>query len=390
MSLRVSCLNSRPADTFAALWLNLAVCRAIEGLLGLMLLFLICTWILLQFRPAKLHSDPSGIAGIASILNHRETMEIIQQLELWKRDKTTAEQLEILHLRLGAYYNAEGVLRNGLTLREPNIARNPYGGHAPRNIETDYDYRPSRLSRHVQSTVFVFVLSSLLVLIAYYFKTSGDSPFEDFMDSEAFGPRFMMTIVGMVIKFQWMRLARIRAVNDPFWTLLREPSPSRTAHAFVQRRHSDPFSLFFLSLYYQARTTALVASMAILSEILIILLAGVPFNPTHTYATYLADSLFSIAILGVMVVVAVGLWIAEPPRPWPLEPSSLGAMVDYLTWSALCQDMADTSLLGTAERDRMVNSWGQSYRFSRDGSAWTVDYQHASPAVIQVPVGRTK
>lgn len=60
-----------------------------------------------------------------------------------------------------------------------------------------------RIKDQVGQVVLLLLVSGLLTLITYYYWTSGTTGFESFMDSQGFGIRFMMTVVGVVIKTIW-------------------------------------------------------------------------------------------------------------------------------------------------------------------------------------------
>jgi hypothetical protein len=55
-------------------------------------------------------------------------------------------------------------------------------------------------------TLTFVIFGGVLTLITYYHWTSGNTGFEKFMDSQGFGVRFMMTVLGVVVKLFWSNI----------------------------------------------------------------------------------------------------------------------------------------------------------------------------------------
>ena len=65
-----------------------------------------------------------------------------------------------------------------------------------------------RMNRLARDIAFVILTCGMMALILVYRKTSGDTPFERFWSGEGFGPRFVMSIAGVLIHAQWRRIER--------------------------------------------------------------------------------------------------------------------------------------------------------------------------------------
>lgn len=108
---------------------------------------------------------------------------------------------------------------------EDSSERNPYEQVTnPGNAAETSDAKgsPWRKKRHtvthlIRDLVFGITTVGLLILITYYYKVGADSGFERFMDSQSFGPRFVLAVVGMIIQSQWRRLERGKLIptNSP-------------------------------------------------------------------------------------------------------------------------------------------------------------------------------
>ena len=125
--------------------------------------------------------------------------------------------------------------------------------------------------------------------------------------------------------------------------------------------------------------------MAILADVLIVTLAGVPFNPDQIHIAFRICSLTSIVILGTMLVVLAAVWIRSRSGPGlPRSPNTIAAVFSYLCGSAahggtLLDDFADLSVLDRRKRNKRVAALKRRYglRVSQGQDAvprWTIDY----------------
>lgn len=56
---------------------------------------------------------------------------------------------------------------------------------------------------YVERSLFLVFLSGLIILIVYYLNVNKPSSFEDSMDGETFGVKFLFTLLGTVITSLW-------------------------------------------------------------------------------------------------------------------------------------------------------------------------------------------
>jgi hypothetical protein len=69
------------------------------------------------------------------------------------------------------------------------------------------------------------ILCGVLVLILYYSRTGGDTGFENFIDSDSFGVRFLFTAFGVIISSAWSSLFDCKSPRSCLQ--LPSPDPSR-------------------------------------------------------------------------------------------------------------------------------------------------------------------
>lgn len=146
--------------------------------------------------------------------------------------------------RLGYFCGPNGTVEYGIMLHDEHGDGHALNGLVAEDVKEPQDHHaaPTKPSHHlpflmlgyVGRSVFLFVLCGLLALILYYNNTGGDTPFENFMDSESFGVRFLFTGVGVIISFFWASF---------FSSKFPLPPPVRyllMSSLTIRKRHRDP------------------------------------------------------------------------------------------------------------------------------------------------------
>ncbi len=218
------------------LYVHTTIGRVVQGLLAFAAVSLIGLWFLQRTRRSSgIYSDPSTIATIASLLHHPEVIRDLRQLP---PDATSLEMNHLLgdnRYQLGTYRAIDGRDRYGLMPAQGpasrawvGLRRNEYSrvrgsedgdsqngsrgsderrrpSHQRDRLKRGVNYHHARIARDV---MFVILACGILVLILYYWSVGKDSGFERFMDSQSFGPRFVMSLCGMLVHSEWKRVER--------------------------------------------------------------------------------------------------------------------------------------------------------------------------------------
>ena len=371
----------------AAMWINDAIARILQGFLAFTCIMLINVWWMLRSHKSGVYSDPSSIASVASLIHHPEIVEEFYHLDQFAPKKETRRNLTGRRYHLGYYRTMDGTERYGIVpmgvieIDESEMAHastqfinEPMPVVDPSNHEKK---RSPSIFEIVRNTIFTVVTAGTLVLIVIYYKNSEDNGFERFMDSESFGPRFLITCVGIIIHSQWNRLERLFAVDEPFKRLYKGmASPTAT---ILANRSLMSFSTFPTALSRGSFYLALVAFVTILAEALIIVMPGIPFSRGSLLEGVVVSFFIAASILGLMLLTLVVVWVRPKGPPLPRRPYTLGAMGLYICASRVKDDLADLACTNTTTRDRVVTGMGREYglRLERgwDGKErWTVDY----------------
>jgi len=120
-----------------------------------------------------------------------------------------------------------------------------------------------------------------------------------------------------------------------------------------------------------------VECIAILAEVLVIAMQGVPFAIGERLMQFYISSYLSLSILGHMLIMIIALliWRTRLP-PLPRREDQLQGVVSYVVASGLRRDCEELECLSTQERDATLQGMGKrwSYVQSEDYRArWIVD-----------------
>ncbi|MCJ1393029.1 hypothetical protein MMC18_005901 [Xylographa bjoerkii] len=375
----------------AALWINVSVARILQGLLSFASMMLAIIWFMIRNRSSELLSDPSSIITIASLLHHPETLAGLRSLDQLATKADTIKSLDGYSYRLGTYTGRDGNERYGLIaankvqVDQPSNAYDPLMTTKDPRISVSYvsqepvTTRPKRWKplHIVRDIALGSTIAAILVIVAVYYVASGNSGFNIFMNSNGFGPRFLVTCVGVIIHSQWARLERECAGDEPFRRLYRGSATAEST--ILTARTLTPISTVIASIYQRNFFVVHIAFVTLLSEVLIIILPGVPFSPGEIWEAGMMSIYLSMAILGLMLLTFVALMLRPKGPDLARKPNTLGAMFMYLCDSSMTPDFADLSCLGTRVRDQLVREkdrlYSLKYDLGTEGSMrWQVDY----------------
>ena len=375
----------------AALWINASIARILEGLLICISVLLVVVWGLVRSCASGIYSDPSSIASVCSLLHHPETIVEFQRLDQGASKENIIRNLSGRRFRLDAYQATDGIERYGL-ISSGNYADDEMDGlYKPIGTVDLHDKPVSKASgtswrrysfswrivRLAMELLLPITTAGTLILVAYYYKDSSKDGYNRFMNSEGFGPRFLITCVGIIIHTQWTRLERQHSVLEPFRRL-------HTGHATPEStilisRSLFHVTAFFTSLYRRSYFIALVAFVAVMAEVLIIILPGVPFNSSEIARSFTISSYLSIAILALMLVVLAAIWLRPKGPALPRTPNTLGTLCLYLCDSQMRFELSDMAYMKKGERDYAVRDLEREYvllsGLGDNGEIrWRVDY----------------
>jgi hypothetical protein len=185
-------------------------------------------------------------------------------------------------------------------------------------------------------TAFLLFSTGLLFMILYYrfiSKPETGNVLEDFMNSQSFGVRLFMTALGLLIKFYWGWVEDYIRCTRPY-SALAMPRGAAAANSVLLSNPSHPFTALFYRSTWSHLLLATVTMMAVLSEVLVVTLSGVPFTTATIYLAFEVSVYVSIGILAAMVMTigAVLLWTVKSRLrcELPKAPESLAEVFGLL------------------------------------------------------------
>ena len=223
--------NATTTSCTGSLGIYLPAARAIEAILCLMVVLLILLLFVLHGRWTGVYSDPRSMAGLAAIFRNTG---VRNEFRTVTSENDLRVALEKTKYQLDDFVYEDGVAGYGIVQKDGQgqhsytypssqqgynsglpVTYSPYG-YQP--VTTQYVFAsqphpyepgPPALPLHRKAMyrlpvlVLSFILLSVLIVLFVYHYTSGDNPFERFMDSQGFGVRFLFTCIGVGIKLYW-------------------------------------------------------------------------------------------------------------------------------------------------------------------------------------------
>ncbi|KAK4209407.1 hypothetical protein QBC37DRAFT_324031 [Rhypophila decipiens] len=340
IKLEGSCTN----DSFQGCFMSIAVfkepSRALEGLLGAMLVVLLAMLFLLNKWKTGIASNPTSIAAMAALIPDLTLRRLLdEKLKVggsysdhprFLRQREVQDRLDGHLFCLGYFRNRDE--KDGTDLEEYGITtvKQTAWPSAPSDLPL-HTFKPSErnltgLSKaktfalysvsqptldNIISTLGMLLISGLIVLVTYYNMTSPSPPtrFEAFMSSQGFGVEALFTSFGVVLSWFWDYYYAKTVMLLPYRLL----QVSSTSTAPISSVTGFPFSVARGEVY----PSAAVGFAAILSKFTPTILSTVPFSPAQTWTMHLVCTWSLVACLGFMgIVVLYGLVATRGGYPY--------------------------------------------------------------------------
>lgn len=373
---------------------DVSVIRGVEGILGLMAAMVLALVVLQWNRTNGVMSDPSSIASMASFLHHPDVLADFRAIDTMANDFELSNLLAGNQYMLATYENSPGQYRYGLVKTVGTVKIGGIGANSNTRYQSLSNPNNSHTQKPTKSIPWAAIRDSLLglcmlgllaVCVGYYLDGKND-PFNNYFNSDGFGPRFLLVIVATVVDYQWKRIEREVRIMDPFRRLGKRMAPPR--QTILARRWGTPFDALPIAFWNMNFFAAAIATVAILSDILIIAILGVPFSSAEIKPASLASFYVSFAILGLMLIafVAVIIWRRSNP-PIPRQPDTLASVWTYLCASKMLADLEGMEFMTEKVRDKSVREAGRRFFYGMangsDGTdRYMIDHEGAGGTVF--------
>lgn len=191
---------------------NVTILRVMQGLLGFGAIVILFMASLLLFNKTGLPTRPNSVAAVASLMRHPRLLADISDIPVNANTEHMQQLLAGKRYRMGRYTRANGLTGYGIQpwngydsdghvspFGMPRHQYTPVDGSLP--FSSSDDSGRSRF-RFKDSILAFFLLGAFGVVLAYYLDGNKDG-FNNFFNSNTFGPRFILTLAGTVIASIW-------------------------------------------------------------------------------------------------------------------------------------------------------------------------------------------
>lgn len=398
--------------------MNSAVIRGLQATLVLVALMIAVLVWLNWNRLSAVTSYPCSIASMASLLSNSDN-DLIEDLRRIDPDAKDHEVTEALKDKLFSFKKSEtesGLDIIGISVRSgeadsnadtivPGAGTMCAAGVGPDDLATAVRPPSSWLSRIPWTKIYIFTITILhlaLFGVILSFVLAGNDIYQvnligadgaehltavkwKFLDGTKFGPRFFMTLLTSLLFIPFWEMVELEVrIMVPYRALQSQKHKYSTEsrYLFTMYLHGVPFTSFFKAVWHRNWYHAFIAFTTVLAYVLLVLIAGVPYNYGQIKNVTFYSSVVSATILFIMIVAMVSLvfWHATNPK-MPRKPDTL-----VNTWLMMCASrfVADFRDRPSAEVVAEVHDGREGYWFGKDAGVdgterWMIE-AHAMPA----------
>ncbi|KAL3425230.1 hypothetical protein PVAG01_04511 [Phlyctema vagabunda] len=401
VSLSGDCGINKSGPCHATWGIYPTLARAMEAILAFISLLVLAMMILNSRRHSGVYANPLSIAGLGTLFQNPATLGEFSSINSRVGDDGLKAILAQRKYNLSSMKDSSETSYYGIiniSAKEDIDSLSTFGGdvrgkysvvNSTEELRTSSGFRIKNSSKGrndrwawmletlLHSSAFLLI-AGLLALVTYYHWTSGDTGFERFMDSQEFGVKFLMTVVGVIIKLFWANIDEDLRRTEPYRRLLE--GSAKPEDSILVYTYMSPISALASSLVRRHYLTSLISFVALLSEILPIALANIPFSPAATREAYSVCTYIAMAVLAIMILTLVLFVIFRHTRArhlhhLPRQPVTIASTLVYLATEtrdhrgSMIESLAGLVFVGAKERDTMVRAMGRRYGMGRIGEA---------------------
>ncbi|OQV10902.1 hypothetical protein CLAIMM_14823 [Cladophialophora immunda] len=285
-------------------YLKIDYARALQAILSLIAVIILLVIILSSRRRSGVFSNPSSVATMASLLNNEELMEDLRRIDQRSSRSSAKQLLDPYRYMLRRHQTTTGYMRYGV-VRAPAQAAKPavnytkqpkYSAlaHSHTGGGNMHNSRSTLSNRFLIDTLFLLSILALLGVLVGYYMDGQDDPFNNYFNRNP-TRQFVLTVAASLLDIRWKQLEREVRLLTPYRRLFR--GSAKPDSTILVSQNSTPLTSIFQALWRGNFFHAFVAFVAILSDVLIIAIGGVPFNSAQIWLDFLVSIYASWAIL---------------------------------------------------------------------------------------------
>lgn len=397
------------------------IIKVLLTLTGLVfILVMILMLMLSQRKRTGCFHDPSSIAAMTELLGNPQVMKDFRDIKPSSSDRDVKLHLGDNRYKIGLYDPSSGkeahafqhdqsrwgLIKIAEATIEQKIARRKSTGYSAvlnPTVAIAEEEKANRKRRVVEIvyhvTLLLVALCVFAIALGYYLDGKSD-PFNNFFNSAVFGPQFVLSCLALILAIGWRRIAAEMTVMAPYRSMARAfegRSGVQAERSILVRPARSPWRAIFRGFKAQNYMVVIVAVCALLADILLIAVSGLPYSSGQTLLSLRVSTFTSLAILGIMILTAIAVLgysrtSAGGTRKLPRNPDTLLGVWLYLCHSKLVPSTDNTAFddFSSPLDDEELKAKYSNYScgFTRKEGAdgvkwWTIDsvasLEHSDP-----------
>lgn len=192
-------------------------------------------------------------------------------------------------------------------VKAPSDRRGNDGYHIT-NLQETTSTKPKTLSNSsgfLHDILLLALSVGILAVVLAYYRDHKDDGFNKFFNSTGFGPRFILSVAATTLDNRWKHLEKEVRMMQPYRELYKRKGIKVSTDSLLAHTASTTYTSFPIALWRRNFFVALVSFIAILSDVLIIAVVGVPFGYGQLYSSFSVSTWISVSILCLMIITAL-------------------------------------------------------------------------------------
>lgn len=322
--------------------------RGMEVLLVGCFSMIVMILVLNRRRVSGVYTDPSKIATMADILVHKPLIQELRDIPPTASKTEIEMDLRDSRYMLGTFIADRrqhyGIIKLDNDPLPENEASEPRLVASWRHVNLKIEHFQDRIHKNypylldILSIVLAFILFMLILVYRLLPGTDKDkSGFNLWMSSGHRGPKLVFSGLAVTTGFLVKRRERMLRLSHPYVLMSKRPRPASDCIT------SDTCGTQFTSLFKSAKTgnvsLALLSLAAILTDVLLIILPGIPWSAAQTAPVYQASTYCCLIILAVIFTAMVRAIFKQWRRGHHVDcPETLAAVLMRLCGSQFVEE----------------------------------------------------
>lgn len=338
---------------------NIPVARTVEVLLIGCFSMVLMIIVFNIRRVSGVYTDPSKIATMADVLVHRP---FIQELRDLPASATVAEiELDLKDNRymLGTFpvngREQYGIIK--LNVLPQSFQKEPYMTRLGRRFDFWWENVVENFERKLPYAsdfmCLFFAIALWSIVLAYYLipGTDENNPLNQFMGRGKirFGPSFVLSMIAVSMGFLLKHKERDYRLSHPYVVMSKGPQPAD--QCITAGLRSTQYSALPKAIRSKDFTLALLSFAAIISDLNLLLVPGIPWTSSQTIEVYRGSTYGCLTIISIIIVVHIRVTFKQWRRGHHVEsPATLAAVLMRLCGSRFVEEKNNQAIYGPASR----------------------------------------